>query len=78
MMNFTKIFSTSEKHLNAYAQIRKKCYCVTLSKQEGRAIRQPANAQYMTSPAGGNTGFFYLDIWREWSAPTGLAHCRMY
>ena len=39
---------------------RKRCYDVTLSRQEGSTTRHLASAQYWTGLAGGNTGRLFL------------------
>ena len=39
---------------------RKRCYDVTLSRQEGSTARHLASAQYWTGLAGGNTGRLFL------------------
>ena len=39
---------------------RKRCYDVTLSRQEGSTTRHLASAQYWTGLAGGDTGRLFL------------------
>ena len=51
---------TSEKiskfHLHSTHTKQKRCYDITQSRQEGSMIRNLVTAQYMTSPARGDTG----------------------
>ena len=39
---------------------RKRCYDITLSRQEGSTTRHLASAQYWTGLAGGDTGRLFL------------------
>ena len=39
---------------------RKRCYDVTLSRQEGSTTRHLVSAQYWTGLSGGNTGRLFL------------------
>ena len=59
---------------------RKRCYDVTLSRQEGSTMRHRANAQYWTGLAGGNTGCLFLTFGRPVCADQ-ISNCpsdRMY
>ena len=48
----TRLHSTHAK--------RKRCYDITLTRQEGSTMRHLARAQYWDRPAGGDTGRLFL------------------
>ena len=57
--------------LNGFRQW-KRCYDVTLSRQEESMMRHLANARNVTGPADGNTGQLFLSFGGpHWTAPTG-------
>ena len=43
---------------------RKRCYDVTLSRQEGSMMHHLVSVQYWDRPAGGDTGRLFSGIWR--------------
>ena len=52
--------------LNMFRQ-RKRCYDVTLSRQEGSMRRHLANAHSVTGPAGSIYRTCFSGVWRAWS-----------
>ena len=53
---------------------RKRCYDVTLSRQEGSTTRHLASAQSKDRLAGGDTGRLFLTFGGPVS-PTGVSNC---
>ena len=59
-MKIQKTFSSNKICVHNTCAKRKRCYDVTLSRQEGSTTRHLASAQYWTGLAGGNTGRLFL------------------